>query len=72
MAIKYYFFYMVFNYFHILHIFGVTALLMATMLLTFVHQVFTGSYEKNQVISQVDECGKFWFPPSWMLDVIIK
>jgi hypothetical protein len=55
---------MVFNYFHILHIFGVTALLMATMLLTFAHQVFTGSYEKNQVISQVDECGKFWFPPS--------
>ena len=42
--------------------FGVTALLVIAMLLSSTHQVFAGGYEKSQVISQVNECGNYWFP----------
>lgn len=42
--------------------FGVTVVLIATMLLTSTHPVFAGGYEKSQVISQVNECGNYWFP----------
>ena len=26
------------------------------------HPVFAGGYEKSQVISQINECGNYWFP----------
>ena len=42
--------------------FGVIALLVATILLTSTHPVFAGGYEKSQVISQINECGNYWFP----------
>jgi hypothetical protein len=42
--------------------FGVTAILIAIMLLISTHPVFAGSYEKSQSISQINECGNYWFP----------
>jgi hypothetical protein len=26
------------------------------------HPVFAGGYEKSQIISQINECGNYWFP----------
>jgi hypothetical protein len=42
--------------------FGVIVILMATMSSTSTHQVFAADYEKSQAISQVNECGNYWFP----------
>ena len=42
---------------------GITSLLVVTILLTSINQAFAdGSYEKSQVISQVNECCNYWFP----------
>ncbi|MPZ07619.1 MAG: hypothetical protein GEU26_14585 [Nitrososphaeraceae archaeon] len=42
--------------------FGVFVILLATMLLISPHSVFADSYEKSQVVSQINECGNYWFP----------
>jgi hypothetical protein len=42
--------------------FAVTSLLVAIMLLMSINQAFAGSYEKNQAVSQANECGNYWFP----------
>ena len=42
--------------------FGVCAMTIAIVLLVFAHPVFADNYEKNQPISQVNECGNYWFP----------
>jgi hypothetical protein len=42
--------------------FGVTVVLIAIMLLISTHPVFAGGYEKSQSISQINECGNYWFP----------
>jgi hypothetical protein len=41
---------------------GATALLVAILLLTSINQANADSYEKSQAISQVNECGNYWFP----------
>lgn len=41
---------------------GVFVILLATVLLITPHSVFADSYEKSQVVSQVNECGNYWFP----------
>ena len=37
-------------------------ILLATMVLISPYSVFADSYEKSQVVSQVNECGNYWFP----------
>ena len=41
--------------------FGATAILMAIILLMS-PQAFAVGYEKSQSISQINECGNYWFP----------
>jgi hypothetical protein len=42
---------------------AITSLLVVTILLTSVNQASAGGgYDKSQVISQVNECGNYWFP----------
>lgn len=42
---------------------AILSLLVVTILLTSVNQAFAGGgYDKSQVISQVNECGNYWFP----------
>lgn len=41
---------------------GVFVILLATVLLITPQSVFADSYEKSQVVSQVNECGNYWFP----------
>jgi len=42
---------------------GITSLLVVTILLTSINPAFAdGSYEKSQVIPQVNGCGNYWFP----------
>ena len=43
-------------------IFGVFVILLATMVLISPYSVFADSYEKSQVVSQINECGNYWFP----------
>ncbi|MPZ08451.1 MAG: hypothetical protein GEU26_18900 [Nitrososphaeraceae archaeon] len=40
-------------------VFGIIAILVATVSSA---SVFASGYEKSQVISQVNECGNYWFP----------
>ena len=42
--------------------FGVTMILLVTVSLISPHPAFAGGYEKSQVISQINECGNYWFP----------
>jgi hypothetical protein len=41
---------------------GVIMMVVAVVLLASTHPVFADSYEKTQAISQVNECGNYWFP----------
>ena len=43
-------------------IFRVFVILLATMVLISPYSVFADSYEKSQVVSQINECGNYWFP----------
>ena len=43
-------------------IFGVFVILLATMVLISPYSVFADSFEKSQVVSQINECGNYWFP----------
>ena len=43
-------------------IFGVFVILLATMVLISPYSVFVDSFEKSQVVSQINECGNYWFP----------
>ena len=43
-------------------IFGVTMILLVTVSLISPHPAFADDYEKSQVISQINECGNYWFP----------
>lgn len=43
-------------------IFGLSMILIALISPISTHLVFAGGYEKSQVISQVNECGNYWFP----------
>ena len=36
--------------------------MVVVVLLASTHPVFADSYEKTQTISQVNECGNYWFP----------
>ena len=45
-----------------LAVFGIIAISMVTVLFLPTHPVFAGGYEKSQVISQINECGNYWFP----------
>jgi hypothetical protein len=38
------------------------AILVATVSFMDMHMPFANLYEKSQVISQVNECGNYWFP----------
>jgi hypothetical protein len=38
------------------------AILVATVSFMDMHIAFANLYEKSQVISQVNECGSYWFP----------
>ena len=40
-------------------VFGVPIILMTTILFTSTHRLFTGGYEKSQVISQGNGCGDY-------------
>ena len=40
-------------------VFGIIVILVVTISS---HPVFVGGYEKSQVISQINECGNYWFP----------
>ena len=40
-------------------VFGIIVILVVTVSST---PVFAGGYEKSQVISQINECGNYWFP----------
>jgi len=41
----------------------ITSLLVVTILLTSINPAFAdGSFEKSQVIPQVNGCGNYWFP----------
>jgi hypothetical protein len=42
--------------------FGVITVLLVTVSLISPHPAFAGGYEKSQVISQINECGNYWFP----------
>ena len=42
--------------------FGVTMILLVTVSLISPHPAFADDYEKSQVISQINECGNYWFP----------
>ena len=42
--------------------FGVTALLVTTMMFISINQAYAGGYEKSQAVSQANECGNYWFP----------
>ena len=43
--------------------FGVTMILLVSLsLISHSHPVLAGSYEKSQVVSQINECGNYWFP----------
>ncbi|MGH9988566.1 MAG: hypothetical protein ACRD8W_31930 [Nitrososphaeraceae archaeon] len=42
--------------------FGVTMILLVAVSLMASHSVFAEGYEKSQVISQINECGNYWFP----------
>jgi hypothetical protein len=42
--------------------FGVGLTLIVTISFISTHTVFAGGYEKSQIISQVNECGNYWFP----------
>jgi hypothetical protein len=48
--------------------FGVSVIMMAVMLLASPHPVFADSYEKSQAMSQVNECGNYWFPVNIICD----
>ena len=37
-------------------------IMVVVVLLALTHPVFADSYEKTQTISQVNECGNYWFP----------
>jgi hypothetical protein len=45
-------------------VFNVTLLVMVVMIISFMSPplALAGNYEKNQVISQSNECGNYWFP----------
>ena len=43
-------------------IFGVFVILLATMVLISPYSIFADSFEKSQVVSQINECGNYWFP----------
>ena len=43
----------------VIAVLGIIASLMATVSSS---PVFAGGYEKSQVISQINECGNYWFP----------
>jgi hypothetical protein len=45
-----------------LAVFGIIAISMVTLSFLPAHPVFAGDYEKSQVISQINECGNYWFP----------
>ena len=40
-------------------VFGIIVILVVTVSSA---PVFAGGYEKSQVISQINECGNYWFP----------
>jgi hypothetical protein len=40
-------------------VFGIIVILVVTVSS---HPVFASGYEKSQVISQINECGNYWFP----------
>ena len=42
--------------------FRVFVILLATVLLISPYSVFADSYEKSQVVSQINGCGNYWFP----------
>jgi hypothetical protein len=42
--------------------FGVITVLLVTVSLISPHPAIAGGYEKSQVISQINECGNYWFP----------
>ena len=42
--------------------FQLSVIMIALVLLASTHPVFADSYEKSQAISQVNECGNYWFP----------
>jgi hypothetical protein len=43
-------------------VFGLSMILIALISVISTHLVFAGGYEKGQIISQVNECGNYWFP----------
>ena len=45
-------------------VFSVTLLVLVIVVISFVSPslALAGSYEKGQVISQINECGNYWFP----------
>jgi hypothetical protein len=45
-----------------LAVFGIIAISMVTVSFLPAHSVFASGYEKSQVISQINECGNYWFP----------
>ena len=42
--------------------FGIIVILMVAVSFLPSHSVFAGGYEKSQVVSQINECGNYWFP----------
>jgi hypothetical protein len=40
----------------------ITVFVAVVVLLAPTHPVFADSYEKTQTISQINECGNYWFP----------
>lgn len=46
----------------VIAVFGVPIILMTTILFTSTDRLFTGGYEKSQVISQGNGGGDYWFP----------
>ena len=40
----------------------VVFILLITASIVGTHMVFASSYEKSQTISQINECGNYWFP----------
>ncbi|MGH9965936.1 MAG: hypothetical protein ACRD5E_14080, partial [Nitrososphaeraceae archaeon] len=45
-------------------VFSVTLLVLVVVVISFMSPslALAGSYEKSQVISQINECGNYWFP----------
>ena len=45
-------------------VFSVTLLVLVIVVISFVSPslALAGSYEESQVISQINECGNYWFP----------